>query len=72
MRLLTAGSKSRRQAFDAAIRVSTADAADLCHSGEGSYDRGQVPEAHHNLRAASAFSISFRRPYLWNGTTKNS
>jgi hypothetical protein len=30
-----------------------------------------APEAHHNLRAASAFAISFRTPYLWNGTTKN-
>jgi hypothetical protein len=25
---------------------------------------------HHNLLAASAFAISFRTPYLWNGTTK--
>src|SRR5258708_36914049 len=39
-------------------------------SGEGSYDRGPAPETHHNLHAASAFAISFRTPYLWNGTTK--
>src|SRR5260370_25907217 len=36
------------------------------------YDRGPVPESHHNLRAASAFAISFRTPNLWNGTTKKS
>ena len=31
---------------------------------------GLAPEAHHNLRAARARAISFRTPYLWNGTTK--
>ena len=39
-------------------------------SGDGSYDRGKEPESHHNLRAASAFAISFRTAYLWNGMTK--
>src|SRR6266481_9561449 len=39
-------------------------------SGEGSNDHGPMPESHHNLRAASAFAISFRTPYLWNETTK--
>jgi hypothetical protein len=27
-------------------------------------------EPHYNRRAASALAISFRTPYLWNGTTK--
>jgi hypothetical protein len=27
-------------------------------------------ESRHNLRAASAFAISFRTPYLWNGMMK--
>jgi hypothetical protein len=27
-------------------------------------------ELRHNLRAASAFAISFRTPYLWNGMMK--
>jgi hypothetical protein len=39
--------------------------------GPGSYDRRPVPGAFHHLRAASAFAISFRTPYLWSGTTKN-
>jgi hypothetical protein len=31
---------------------------------------GSVLKSRHNLRAARAFTMSFRTPYLWNGTTK--
>jgi hypothetical protein len=31
---------------------------------------GPVLKLRHNLRAARAFTMSFRTPYLWNGTTK--
>jgi hypothetical protein len=35
-----------------------------------SRDRWPVLKSRHNLRAAKAFTMSFRTPYLWNGTTK--
>jgi hypothetical protein len=41
------------------------------HEGEVVRTAAVAPETHHNLRAASAFAISFRTLYLWNGTMKN-
>ena len=67
-KLLSRGERNRSRYSFLWLRPSNKSTKALVVSAAAT--AGLAPEAHHNLRAASARAISFQTPYLWNGTTK--